>query len=94
MAKHAHTLEEKFDLAVPRQLLTGTQAIVRLMLMQKARDKAANQLWTTMGGDYNAAVAGSAVVDSKTSPHTKHTCQSVTLLRSTFTSPGVHRPPR
>ena len=41
MAKHAHTLDEKFDLTVPRQLLTGTQAIVRLMLMQKARDTAA-----------------------------------------------------
>ncbi len=41
MAKHAHTLDEKFDLAVDRQLLTGTQAIVRLMLMQKARDRAA-----------------------------------------------------
>ena len=41
MAKHAHTLDEKFDLTVPRQLLTGTQAIVRLMLMQKARDRAA-----------------------------------------------------
>ncbi len=39
MAKHAHTLEEKFDLGEHRQLLTGTQAIVRLMLMQKARDK-------------------------------------------------------
>ena len=41
MAKRAHSLDEKFDLSVQRQLLTGTQAIVRLMLMQKARDKAA-----------------------------------------------------
>ena len=41
MAKHAHSLAEKFDLAEPRQLLTGTQAIVRLMLMQRARDVAA-----------------------------------------------------
>ncbi len=41
MAKRAHTLDEKFDLGVDRQLLTGTQAIVRLMLMQKARDRAA-----------------------------------------------------
>ena len=40
MAKHSHSLDEKFDLAEPRQLLTGTQAIVRLMLMQKARDRA------------------------------------------------------
>ena len=41
MAKRAHSLDEKFDLTVTRQLLTGTQAIVRLMLMQKARDRAA-----------------------------------------------------
>jgi indolepyruvate ferredoxin oxidoreductase len=41
MAKHAHTLDEKFDLSQSRQLLTGTQAVVRLMLMQKARDRAA-----------------------------------------------------
>ncbi len=41
MAKRAHTLDEKFDLGVSDQLLTGTQAIVRLMLMQKARDRAA-----------------------------------------------------
>ncbi len=41
MAKRAHSLDEKFDLAVSRQLLTGTQAVVRLMLMQKARDRAA-----------------------------------------------------
>jgi uncharacterized repeat protein (TIGR01451 family) len=29
----------------------------------KARDKAAGQLWTTQGGDYDAAVAASTVVD-------------------------------
>jgi indolepyruvate ferredoxin oxidoreductase len=33
-------LDEKFDLGNPRVLMTGTQAIVRLMLMQKARDRA------------------------------------------------------
>ena len=35
------SLADKFDLSAPRQLLTGTQAIVRLALMQKARDRAA-----------------------------------------------------
>ncbi|MGE0629070.1 MAG: indolepyruvate ferredoxin oxidoreductase family protein [Hyphomicrobiaceae bacterium] len=40
MAKTVHSLEAKFDLGEARQLLTGTQAIVRLMLMQKARDLA------------------------------------------------------
>ena len=41
MAKHSQSLDEKFDLGVRRQLLTGAQAIVRLVLMQKARDQAA-----------------------------------------------------
>jgi indolepyruvate ferredoxin oxidoreductase len=41
MAKRQASLSDKFDLAETRQLLTGTQAIVRLMLMQKARDEAA-----------------------------------------------------
>ena len=41
MPKRTTSLSDKFDLAVPHQILTGTQAIVRLTLMQKARDKAA-----------------------------------------------------
>ena len=41
MAKHSQSLDEKFDLGVRRQLLTGAQAIVRLVLTQKARDRAA-----------------------------------------------------
>jgi len=41
MSKHHASLSDKFDLDERRQLLTGTQAIVRLTLMQKARDKAA-----------------------------------------------------
>jgi indolepyruvate ferredoxin oxidoreductase len=41
MAKRQASLSDKFDLAETRQLLTGTQAVVRLMLMQKARDEAA-----------------------------------------------------
>jgi len=35
------SLADRYDLAEPRQLLSGTQAIVRLVLMQKARDEAA-----------------------------------------------------
>ncbi|MBF9047174.1 indolepyruvate ferredoxin oxidoreductase family protein [Rhodobacterales bacterium LSUCC0031] len=35
------SLEDRFDLAKSPVLLTGTQALVRLMLMQKARDRAA-----------------------------------------------------
>ena len=35
------TLHDKFDLTREQVLMNGTQALVRLMLMQKARDKAA-----------------------------------------------------
>src|SRR6476620_10430213 len=38
---HRPSLRDKFDLGVSRQLLTGTQAVVRLMLTQKVRDEAA-----------------------------------------------------
>ena len=41
MAKSGVSLSDKFDLDQKRQLLTGTQAIVRLALMQKKRDEAA-----------------------------------------------------
>ena len=38
MPKHAVTLDDKYALDETRQLLTGTQAVVRLMLTQRARD--------------------------------------------------------
>jgi indolepyruvate ferredoxin oxidoreductase len=41
MAKSTVSLADKFDLTQTHQLLTGTQAVVRLMLMQRAKDKAA-----------------------------------------------------
>ena len=41
MAKSGVSLSDKFDLGETRQILTGTQAIVRLALMQKQRDEAA-----------------------------------------------------
>jgi indolepyruvate ferredoxin oxidoreductase len=41
MTKHQISLQDRFDLEVPSVLLNGTQALVRLMLMQAARDKAA-----------------------------------------------------
>jgi len=41
------TLHDKFDLSKQTILLNGTQALVRLMLMQAARDKAAG--WNTAG---------------------------------------------
>ena len=41
MAKSGISLSDKFDLDQTRQILTGTQAVVRLALMQKKRDEAA-----------------------------------------------------
>jgi indolepyruvate ferredoxin oxidoreductase len=41
MAKPQISLQDRFDLEVPSVLLNGTQALVRLMLMQAARDRAA-----------------------------------------------------
>ena len=41
MAKSTVSLADKFDLSLTHQLLTGSQAIVRLMLMQRAKDVAA-----------------------------------------------------
>ena len=38
MPKHAVSLDDKYALDESRQLLTGTQAVVRLMLTQRARD--------------------------------------------------------
>ena len=41
MARQDITLNDRFDLEKSQVLLNGTQALVRLMLIQKARDKAA-----------------------------------------------------
>ncbi|HXF55859.1 MAG TPA: indolepyruvate ferredoxin oxidoreductase family protein [Hyphomicrobiaceae bacterium] len=41
MPERTHSLDEKFALDEPRQILSGTQAIVRLALMQKRRDELA-----------------------------------------------------
>ena len=39
MRHEAVTLGDKYDLAKSRILLTGTQAVVRLVLTQRARDR-------------------------------------------------------
>jgi len=41
MTHQAITLNDRYDLTKRHVLLNGTQALVRLMLMQKARDQAA-----------------------------------------------------
>ena len=47
MGRQMVSLNDRFDLAKSPVLLNGTQALVRLMLMQKARDRAAG--WNTAG---------------------------------------------
>ncbi|TBN41894.1 indolepyruvate ferredoxin oxidoreductase family protein [Paracoccus subflavus] len=41
MSRQEFSLADRFDLTKPQVLLNGTQALVRLMLMQSARDRAA-----------------------------------------------------
>ena len=43
MSTQKISLNDKFDLSKSPVLLNGTQALVRLMLMQKERDRAAGQ---------------------------------------------------
>ena len=43
MSKQKISLNDRLDLTKSPVLLNGTQALVRLMLMQKARDRAAGQ---------------------------------------------------
>ncbi len=47
MGRQDVSLNDRYDLAKSPVLLNGTQALVRLMLMQKARDRAAG--WNTAG---------------------------------------------
>ena len=57
MPKRGASLNDKYDLTIDRQLLTGTQAIIRLVLMQKARDEQAGL--TTAG--YVSGYRGSPI---------------------------------
>jgi indolepyruvate ferredoxin oxidoreductase len=41
MARHRVSLDDKYDLAKERVFLSGTQAVVRLLLTQKERDRRA-----------------------------------------------------
>lgn len=43
MSKERISLNDRYDLSKDRVLLNGTQALVRLMMMQKARDVAAGK---------------------------------------------------
>ncbi len=45
------SLHDKYDLGKDRVLLNGTQALVRLMLMQRARDVAARSPIASASGE-------------------------------------------
>ena len=69
MVKHVVSLEDKFDLSEHRQILTGTQAVVRLLLMQKERDRAARQKDMEEEGDPAVREAKIALVERRKCPH-------------------------
>ena len=52
MVKSSPTLDDKFDLNDGHQLLTGSQAIVRLVMMQQARDKQVPVVVDPKGTDF------------------------------------------
>ncbi len=62
MTKPDHSLEQRFDLAASPVLITGTQALVRLVLMQQARDRAAGLATAGYVTGYRGSPLGS--VDS------------------------------
>ena len=59
MSKHEFSLGDRFDLSRPHVLLNGTQALVRLMLMQAARDKAAGLSTAGLVSGYRGSPLGS-----------------------------------
>lgn len=74
MGKHQVTLEDKFDLEQSPVLLNGTQALVRLMLMQKARDRAAGLNTAGYVTGYRGSPLGA--VDMQMQRAAKHLAQA------------------
>ena len=65
MARQDVTLLDKFDLSKTTILLNGTQALVRLMLMQKARDAAAGLNTAGYVTGYRGSPLGSVDIQMK-----------------------------
>ncbi len=83
MADDAVRLEDKFDLTKTRQILTGTQAVVRLTLMQKERDEAAGL--NTAG--YVTGYRGSPIATLE-SAFTRY--RAITEARNILFQPGLN----
>ena len=58
MARRGVTLDDKYDLAKDRVFLSGTQAIVRLALMQKERDRRAGLITAGFVSGYRGSPLG------------------------------------
>ena len=65
MVKHVVSLQDKFNLSEQRQILTGTQAVVRLLLMQKERDRKAG----LNTGGYVSGYRGSPIATLEANLH-------------------------
>ena len=75
MSKQNISLNDRYDLAKSPILLNGTQALVRLMLMQKTRDKAIGLNTAGYVTGYRGSPLGS--VDMQMSPAAN--CKDSTL---------------
>ncbi len=58
MGKPHITLNDRFDLSKEQVLLNGTQALVRLMLMQKDRDRCAGRDTAGLVTGYRGSLLG------------------------------------
>ncbi|MCT4553712.1 MAG: indolepyruvate ferredoxin oxidoreductase family protein [Pelagimonas sp.] len=79
MTKPGITLSDRFDLTKDHVLLNGTQALVRLMLMQKARDRAAGLNTAGYVTGYRGSPLGA--VDLQMRRAERHLTQSDILFR-------------
>ncbi|MFW2587478.1 indolepyruvate ferredoxin oxidoreductase family protein [Sagittula sp. SSi028] len=79
MNKQNITLEDRFDLGRGRVLLNGTQALVRLLLTQKARDRAAGLHTAGFCTGYRGSPLGA--VDLQMRRAEKHLVQSDILFQ-------------
>ncbi|EPX83662.1 indolepyruvate ferredoxin oxidoreductase family protein [Salipiger mucosus] len=79
MAKQQISLNDRFDLSKSPVLLNGTQALVRLMLMQKARDRAAGLNTAGYVTGYRGSPLGS--VDMQMRRAEKHLAEADVLFR-------------
>lgn len=73
------SLDDRFDLSVPEVLLNGTQALVRLMLIQKARDMVAGLNTAGYVTGYRGSPLGT--VDMQMTRASKHLAEADVLFQ-------------